>query len=61
MRTLKGCRIKDSLGRWATVTDHKDNVLTVDKFWKYVHTDNVQVIRYPVKFHGETRYVSIPD
>lgn len=56
-----GARIKDSTGRWATVLEVTDNVLTVDKPWQYVHTDNVQAIRYPVQFHGETRYVSIPE
>ena len=45
-QTLKtGQRIKDATGRWATVIEQVDNVITVDKFWKFVHIDNVIEIR----------------
>ena len=44
-KITKGDQIKDSTGRWATVLEVKDNVLTVDKFWKFVHIDNVQAVR----------------
>ena len=41
----KGDEIKDSTGRWATVLEVRDEVLVVNKFWGFVHTDNVQEIR----------------
>lgn len=41
----KGSKVKDALGRWATVLDIRDNVLIVDKFWRFVHIDNVIEVR----------------
>lgn len=41
----KGDKIKDSTGRWARVVEVRDNTLIVDKFWKFVHIDNVQAVK----------------
>lgn len=37
----KGTEIKDATGRWATVTERRDDILIVNKFWKFVHISNV--------------------
>ena len=44
-KITKGTEIRDGLGRWATVLDRRDNVLVVDKFWNFVHIDNLTAAR----------------
>ena len=44
-KITKGDQIKDSVGRWATVLAVKGNTLIVDRFWRFVHIDNVQAVR----------------
>ena len=38
---VAGTRVKDAVGRWATVIDRRDNVLIIDHFRKYLHISNV--------------------
>ena len=44
-KITKGTEIRDGLGRWATVLERRDNVLVVDKFWNFIHIDNITAAR----------------
>jgi len=44
-KITKGTEIRDGLGRWATVLERRDNILVVDKFWAFVHIDNITAAR----------------